>query len=59
MNSITSYSEAMFNYTNSLNSAFHQLPLQIDEEGDEGDRRQQFDEPSIDLLIEERMRVSF
>ena len=61
MNSISSYSEAMFNYTQSLNSTFPQLPLQIDDAGgdDERGRSQQFAEPLIDLLVEERMRVGF
>lgn len=58
INSINSYSEAMFNYTQTLNSYFPQLPQQIVDYdgGDEGDRRQQFDEPTIDLFVVERMR---
>nr|CAD2183725.1 unnamed protein product [Meloidogyne enterolobii] len=57
INSISSYSEAMFNYIQSLNSAFPQLQQQIDDAGGgEGDRRQQFDEPKIDAFVEERMR---
>ncbi|CAK5112132.1 unnamed protein product [Meloidogyne enterolobii] len=57
INSISSYSEAMFNYIQSLNSAFPQLQQQIDDAGGgERDRRQQFDEPRIDAFVEERMR---
>uniref|UniRef100_A0A915N7S2 Uncharacterized protein n=1 Tax=Meloidogyne javanica TaxID=6303 RepID=A0A915N7S2_MELJA len=57
INSTSSYSEAIFNYIQSLNSAFPQLQQQIDDAGGgEGDRRQQFDEPKIDAFVEERIR---